>query len=125
MGYKGFTLIEVMIIIVLLSVGILGVSMMQVNGMRSVSTSRQRLHYSKIASSYIELMMAMDYSSEWLTDGPHGPFDLTEGNGKIIWDIQEDIPYAGAKYIQLTVEYPGPNNGLHTLFLEFIKSRES
>lgn len=122
--HGGFTLIEVMIAMMLLTVGILGVSKLQVAGMRSVTVSRQRLYYSKVAASYLEQMMVLDYRHEWLTAGRHGPFDLTEGNGTIVWEIQEDQPDSGSKLIRVTIEYSSQNSGERDFSLTYIKSQD-
>ena len=125
LGLGGFTLIEVMIALMLLSIGILGVFKLQMAGMRSLTMSRQRLYCSKVASSYLEQMMALDYYHEWLTDGRHDPVDLAEGNGTVVWEIKENQPYAGSKLIRVSIEYSIQNTSPLNFSLEYIKPRKS
>ena len=120
---SGFTLLEVMAALMLFSIGILSVASLLTNGMNAITASRQRLYDTTSATGYLEMMMALDYDHDWLTDGRHGPFKLPTGKGIITWNVRKDVPFLGLKQILITIRSPARNNRVRSVSFEFLKSR--
>ena len=68
---NGFTLIEVLIALVILSVGILGVAKMQLSAIKGNAIARKHTQLIIAAQNQIELIMQMQYSTPSLSDGTH------------------------------------------------------
>jgi len=66
---KGFTLMEVMVAIVVLSIGIFAVGTMQIRAMRANQYARELTEAVTLAQKQIEEMMFWDYDDARLTDG--------------------------------------------------------
>lgn len=62
-GQSGFSLVELMIAICILSIGVLAVCSMQVSGLNGNAAARQYTDYATLAMEQMETMMAMPYSS--------------------------------------------------------------
>jgi Tfp pilus assembly protein PilV len=62
-GRAGFTIIEALIAIFILSIGILAVCSMQVSGLKGNATAHQYTDYATLAMQKMETLMAMPYSS--------------------------------------------------------------
>ncbi len=72
---KGFTLIEVMITMVVLSIGFLGVISMLTGSIGSNSKADTTTSTATIAADHIEFLMTLDYTNALLTD--------TDGTGTV------------------------------------------
>ncbi len=73
---NGFTLIEVMVAILVLSIGILGVTMMLTGSISSNSKADVITTTTTLAADQIEYLMSLDYNDPLLNDPPgptHGP----------------------------------------------------
>ena len=68
---KGFTLIEILIAMVIFSVGILGVAKMQIAGINGNATARGVTDIVVQATDQIELLMLLPYDHADLTQGAH------------------------------------------------------
>lgn len=73
LNQKGFTLIEVMIAIVILSIGILGAAQMQLVSVRGNSDASGESEAVSIGQERMEALLAMDFDDPVLND--------TDGNG--------------------------------------------
>jgi len=126
---RGFTLIEVLIAMAIFSVGILAVGSMQVISINS--NARARMHtegYTWVADR-IEWLTTLPYNDDELTetgeidekphDVPHGPID--EGSFRITWEVTDDWPIAGTKFI--TVRVTGANPRARPLSIDYIKAQ--
>ncbi|MFK5950519.1 MAG: prepilin-type N-terminal cleavage/methylation domain-containing protein [Methylococcales bacterium] len=79
---KGFTLIEILIALVILSVGILGVGAMQLTSIKGNSKARQISEASNLAADRIELFMTLDYDAATFADADgDGTNEDTDGDG--------------------------------------------
>lgn len=87
---SGFSLIEVMIAICILSIGVLAVCSMQISGLNGNAAARQYTDYATLAMERLETLMAMPYSSlpvDGDVNGESGLFvtdntaDQVESNG--------------------------------------------
>lgn len=98
-GYeKGFTLMETMVAIVVLSVGLFAAASMQITAVDANSSANRYTNAITIAQSRIEELMSLEYNQsfsepELVSDAQmaagHEPFTDKSGNGA--WDLDE--PY--------------------------------
>jgi len=123
---EGFTLIEVIIALGVLSIGMLSVMVMQVTGIRGNATANTITTESNWASDRVEQLLALDYDDALLDDGDNdgvpGLDDTTvataDGNATspdlnytIFWNIAHYMtPYATptdstVKCIRVTVQH--------------------
>lgn len=80
---KGFSLLEVVVTMAILSYAILGVISMQFAAMRANSYSGSLTEATNYASDRMERLMSVNYAS--LADGTD-----TEGDYSLSWDVKED-----------------------------------
>lgn len=113
---RGLTLIEVMIALMIFSVGILAVASMQSHGMRSTTSARQRLGDTTALVRQLELLMALGYDHAQLLDGDngfspehpdHGPVDIVRSGSTLEWEVADNAPVAGVKHILVTLRQRG------------------
>ncbi|WP_282755914.1 type IV pilus modification protein PilV [Desulfuromonas thiophila] len=114
---SGFTLIEVLITLVIFAVGILGLALMQLSAIRGNSVANRVTEASNIASDQIEQIFNWNYNDNRLTESTNATYTLTNGanqtadghqldtsgNYDLIWNVQENIPAAGSKTVDITV----------------------
>lgn len=94
-GQSGFSLIEVMVAIFILSVGILAVCNMQVSGLKGNTTARQYTDYATLAMEEMEMLMATSYS-DLPVDGANDSANGADGTaGLFTMDSTADSSFAG------------------------------
>ena len=115
MGYpiddRGFTFVELLIVIAIFSIGILAVASMQVTTIHANSSARMSGEATVLAANKIEELMASDYNTdEDLNPGAH---TLVEGAYTTDWVVTEsDIDGDGTnecKTVFVTVRCANPN----------------
>lgn len=117
---QGFTIMEVLIALVILSVGLLGAASMQYSSSKYNRNSRDGTEASTLASDCAERLMNMNYNDLEDDDEQQGRFTIT-------WTITEtdlSVPTDGindAKYIVVTVTSPGNRRVFN---LNSLKTRE-
>ena len=108
----GLTLIEVMIALMVFSMGILAVATMQSHGMRCTASARQRLCDTAAVVRQLELLLVLGYDHPLLVDGDmgfspdrpdHGPVVVAESGSTLEWEVADDEPVTGSKHIQVSV----------------------
>lgn len=111
---RGFTIIEVLIALAIFSIGMLAVSMLQINGLMSTASARRVSEAMNIAQTQAETLMAipfyLDDSADWDGNGCNNRYefnaDLRDGNYQlnadwtgeytVFWTISEGpIPCEG------------------------------
>lgn len=94
----GFTLIEVLIAMVILSIGIIALTSMQTTGIKGNATANILTTSGTWAADTVEQVFAMEYDS--LADG-----NKTSADGKytITWDVTDDTPMPDTKTLEITV----------------------
>lgn len=143
---SAFTLIEVLIAMLVFSIGILGVSAMQITAIRGNSNANDVSHASNFTSDQIETLMIVDYSDPQLADddndgtgqdadadgidddgGNFGLDDLVNPDGQVVsadgaydiyWNVANNHPVLDSKTIKVTVRRTGRTN---TMSIEIIK----
>lgn len=100
----GYSIIEVMIAVLILSVGILGVMSMQVSSIRANSWARHTTESATICADQFEKMVPMSYHDVLLT--PATTTTFPQGKYTVRWDVSaEDIPVNNMKTITITVSW--------------------
>ena len=93
---KGFTLVEVLIAMVVLSIGFLGAASMHIAAVNANASSNSMTEAAHLAQSRLESLMALEYSLDFTdpklisddeTSGSGEPF--TDANSNGFWDFGE------------------------------------
>ncbi len=101
---KGFTLVEVMLAISILSIGLLAIASMHVSSIDGNSNSRRLTEAMNYTQDKLEELQTLSYSHTLLKSG-----DRTEGNPPdgytIAWNVSVDNPVEDAKLITVTTSW--------------------
>jgi type IV pilus assembly protein PilV len=95
----GFTLIEILVAVVILSFGLLAVSTLQGSAIRENLMAFNRTEAVHWAQNQMESLMALPYNTI-VSGGP-----TVEGNYTITWAVNVDPVNANCKEITVTVNY--------------------
>lgn len=138
---EGFSLIEALIAMLVLSIGILSVSTMQISSVKGNTTANKVSVASAGASSGYELLLNVPYNATALSAGAHIQDELPglvipRGVSSITWDVTEwtntdlidndgdgvvdEADEVGIKSIDLNVNYS--DRSAKTLIINFFKS---
>jgi type IV pilus assembly protein PilV len=107
-GIKGFTLIEVLIVMAIFSIGILAVAAMQMTSTKGNASARRITEATALAENQIENLMQVSYDHADLNTAtnPHGS---TQGPYTINWNVTEvDLDADGtndSKTVDVTVNW--------------------
>jgi prepilin-type N-terminal cleavage/methylation domain-containing protein len=124
-GGPGFTLIEVLMAIGVLSIGILAVFSMQISAINGDAAARMRTEATILASELAEEEMSLNYDNVV----PEGPAKVGVYTWKI--DVHNDAPVKSTKTINVTVcwrdNYAAPDSctsafGLKRVTLDVIRA---
>ena len=88
---KGYTLIEVLIAIAILSIGLLAIATMQISSIRVNDTARRMTRRATIAQDRLEYIMSLKYTHAVLTSGSH-----TDGSAPSGYSISWTVSTGGA-----------------------------
>lgn len=98
---KGFTLVEVMLAVCILSIGLLAIASMHVSAIDGNSNSRRLTEAMNYTQDKLEELQTLSYSDDLLKSG-----DRTEANPPdgytIAWNVSVDNPFEDAKLITVT-----------------------
>lgn len=123
-GAKGFTLVEVLVSVMILSVGILGVSQMTVMGIKVNTVVNQRMYARVVMATVFENLNNLPSTHAWLAEtNGNQDLDLTDSttadhfqrvsnpnvpyNYMTVWNVADTIPELGMKTIRIWVMW-GP-----------------
>lgn len=129
---KGFSLVEVMIAVFVLSVGIIAIAGMQSTSRSSVAYSRLTVLDAVSVGRHIEQMLSLPYNHIQLADTDagyfpqqpdHGPYPLANASSTIEWEVQDGFPSANAKRVAVTVRRPGKGGQMLKVCYNHIKVR--
>ncbi|MFZ5760159.1 MAG: type IV pilus modification PilV family protein [Thermodesulfobacteriota bacterium] len=112
-GQHGFTLLEVLIAVVIFTIGILSVNAMQIASIGGNAVASRVTESTSWASDRIESLLSLDYTDAALTDndgdGAGGLTDVDanadgsavspDGRYSIFWNVSEDSPFLGVKTV--------------------------
>lgn len=120
-SHSGMTLIEVMLALLVFSVGILAVAAMQITSIKCQHRARAATRDAFAVSGQLELLSVMPFHHDWLADRnggyrqltpDHGPFQHRSEPAIIAWEIGASLPVPDAKRIAVTAHsiHPGPTD---------------
>jgi type IV pilus assembly protein PilV len=108
---RGFTFIEVLIVIAIFSIGVLAVAVMQVTAINTNTAARLSGEATALAANQIEELMALDYGHADLNPAGN-PHEIVEGAYTVNWIVTDsDIDADGSndsKTISVTVHCANP-----------------
>lgn len=100
----GFTLIEMLVAISILSAGLLALGSMQVSAISGNAHSANVTDSSTLAADRLEKLLALPYTHADLSSGAH--MDPTPPAGRtVLWNIVDNAPLANTKTITLKVQW--------------------
>jgi len=101
---QGFTLLEIMIAISILSIGLLAVASLQITSIRGNAFASGVTEGTTLAADRIEKLLALPYTHADLVAGTH-----TDPNPPnryaVTWQVTDDSPVINTKTIDLTVTW--------------------
>jgi type IV pilus assembly protein PilV len=122
---SGFTLLEVLIGISILTIGLLGVAQMQIMGIQGNYFSGNTTTALTLAEEKMEDLLGKGYTHAELTSGNHpdanNPIDETGQAGGIYsrtWNVTDNTPITNTKTVTVSV---GWDNLSHQVSLSCIK----
>ena len=120
-GAKGFTLVEVLVAVMILSIGILGVSQMTVMGIKVNTVVNQRMYARVVMATVFENLNNLPSNHAWLNDAgdPYLNYDdsttadhfqrVTDPNAPYsymtVWNVTDDLPEVDMKTIRIWVTW--------------------
>jgi prepilin-type N-terminal cleavage/methylation domain-containing protein len=113
---KGFTLLEVMIAIAILSFGILAIASMQTSTINGNSVATRLTEGTSWAGNKMEELLTIPDTDAGLSVGTHGPETVMSGVNRydVEWEVIESVdpsnPLADAKLIVVTVTWQDKGN---------------
>jgi prepilin-type N-terminal cleavage/methylation domain-containing protein len=109
---RGFTFIEVLVVLAIFSIGVLGVAVMQVTSMGTNASARMSGEATALATNQVEALMALPYDDDDL-DPATNPHAFNQGAYTINWNVTDsDFDGDGtndSKTIIVTVSCANPN----------------
>ena len=100
----GFTLLEVLIAISVLTVGLLGVASMQVSAIRANDFASAQTEAATAGMDRIEKLLRLPYDHADLISGNHT--DPSPPSGYTIgWNVTDDSPLSNTKTVTVTVSW--------------------
>ena len=108
---RGFTFVEVLIVIAIFSIGVLAVAIMQVAAINTNASARMSGEATALAANQLEALMALNYEHADLNPATN-PHEVVEGAYTVAWNVTEsDIDGNGSndsKTIFVTVHCANP-----------------
>lgn len=128
MNSEGFTLIEVIVALAVLTIGVLAVNAMQTASVRGNATSQRLTLATTWGQDITERIISLPYeefneagspytmayfAANWKDDDADGAVDNAEEGAdpegyQIRWDVTDDNPINNAKRVDVTVDYASP-----------------
>jgi type IV pilus assembly protein PilV len=112
---KGYTLIEMLIAIAILSVGLLAVATMQISSIRVNDTARRMTRRATMAQDRLEYLMSLGYTNAVLTSGTH-----TDGSAPSGYSISWTVSTGGTlppltRLIRVNVSHGGKTTSMSNI----------
>ncbi len=114
MAEGGFTLLEVIMAISILTAGLLAVASMQISAIQGNSLAGQLTTGTSIAQDKMEELLSLPYTllvthpdlvNNTDNGGPHFESSPPDGFDFVQWDVTDDTPETGTKTITVTVAW--------------------
>lgn len=112
----GFTLLEVMIALVILSVGLLGLAALQLVAVKGNSFSSEMTYATMLAQQHAEVLKTLPYTDANLAPADEGNPHTAIGSSKGIqyavrWTVTDDTPDTDMKTVNLIVQWTSLRQG--------------
>ena len=120
-GEAGFTLLEIIMAISILTVGLLAVASMQISAIRGNSISKDVTEATGSVQDRVEKLFAVPISDSSLNNGSHSDPDPIDDKYAITWDVQDNTPITGVKTVTVTVSWSDRGNAKSHIF-EFMRT---
>ena len=108
---RGFTFIEVLIVVAIFSIGVLAVALMQVTAINTNTSARLSGEATALAANRLEALMNLNYEHADLNPA-NNPHEVVEGAYTVTWIVTElDMDHDGSndsKTIRVTVHCANP-----------------
>jgi prepilin-type N-terminal cleavage/methylation domain-containing protein len=101
---RGFTLMEVLVVVVILQVGILSVASMQISSIRGNSFAGRVTEATTWAGNQLELLRSLPYDDDDLSAGDHEDPN-PPGNYTVDWNVIEEDVFNNTKTIAVTAAW--------------------
>ncbi len=119
---KGFTLIEILLAVVVLSVGILGLAALQISAFKGNAAAMKMTDGVAWATEQAEILMSADYTDTMLDIGDHSPIHRGANNKYAIsWNVADTGN--NTKKITITVNWSEGTGG-HSTSVDFLKPQD-
>lgn len=109
---RGFTFVEVLIVIAIFSIGVLAVASMQVTSINANASARMSGEATALAANQLEALMMLDYEHDDLNPAKNPEHEIVEGAYTVNWIITDsDIDGDGnndTKIIDVVVRCSNP-----------------
>jgi len=109
---RGFTFVEVLIVIAIFSIGVLAVATMQVTSINVNASARMSGEATALAANQLEALMMVDYGHDDLNPAKNPEHEFVEGAYTVSWIVTDsDIDSDGnndSKTILVTVRCANP-----------------
>ncbi len=112
---EGFTLIEALLAVSILSIGLLAIAAMQTSAIKVNSSANYLSKRSTWAQDKLEELVALPYSNAKLDEGDHGPETTSDGH-TVEWNVVAG-PVSDTKQVTVTI-----TKGSKTTQMRFIKA---
>ncbi|MGE4518437.1 MAG: prepilin-type N-terminal cleavage/methylation domain-containing protein [Desulfobacteraceae bacterium] len=117
---KGFTLIEVMMALIVFSIGTAAVITLQISAVNSNFNSYRLQVANNALNNRIERLLSMDYE-EVDSQAEEQP-DLSNPEFSTVWNVAENFPEPGIKSVDVTVKWSRGTTS-HSLDCRFYKKK--
>ncbi len=107
----GFTLIEAVIAIVVVSVGMLGLAAMLPMMKSDLGESHERTRATFLADRSVEWLHGLPYDDPQLTPGTHPDPDFAVPGFTRSWTVETGVPVANVKRVTVVVTPENPEAG--------------
>jgi len=110
---RGFTFVEVLIVIAIFSIGVLAVATLQVTSINANASARMSGEATALAANQLEALMVVDYGHDDLNPAKNPQHEIVEGAYTVNWIVTDsDIDGDGnndSKTIDVSVRCANPN----------------
>jgi type IV pilus assembly protein PilV len=103
-GQQGFTLLEIMIAISILSIGLLAVASLQMSSLRGNAFASNVTEGTTLAADRLEKLLVLPYNHADLAGGTHID-PAPPSRYAVTWQVADDSPVTNTKTIDLTVTW--------------------
>jgi len=109
---EGFTLLEVMIALVILSVGLLGLAALQLVAVKSNAFSSEMTYATMLAQQHTEVLKSLPFADANLTPGSHTAMGSSKGvQYTVTWNVTDNVPATDMKSVNVTVQWQSLRQG--------------